>query len=79
MPGSVSAQSVESMVSDTCPHVERYFENDMPGGRANPLPFNRFRPHANGGFTMRESIDHNREVIGKSGETVFMILLCVCV
>ena len=53
--------------------TERYFENDMPGGRANPLPFNRFRAHANGGYTMRESVDHNREVIGKSGETVMYI------
>jgi len=51
----------------------KHFENDLPGGRGNPLPYNGFRRTQNNGFTKRHDVRFDREVVGRSGDSIFMI------
>lgn len=51
----------------------RYFEHEMPGGRRNPLPFGGFRPTRRGGYTIKQDTRYTREVIGRSGTSIYYI------
>lgn len=51
----------------------KHFEEDIPGGRRNPLPFNGFRAHANGGMTKKHDVRFEREVIGRQGDSIWLI------
>lgn len=51
----------------------KHFEEDLPGGRNNPLPFDGFQAHANGGFTKKHDVRYEREVIGRQGDSIWLL------
>ena len=51
----------------------KHFEEDLPGGRRNPLPFDGFQAHTPGGFTKKHDVRYEREVIGRQGDSIWLI------